>query len=113
MIDARGYGRSDKPHDPNLYAIDSKAGDTIAVMDALKLDRAYCFGYSMGGRTTFTLMKYFPARFTAFIIGGAHPYGSNNLLDSLRKQLPKGMTSLVEQTEKVLGPFPEKVRENY
>ena len=113
LIDARGCGKSDKPHEPSLYALELKALDTILIMDDLMLKKAYCLGYSMGGRTVFGLMKYYPNRFKKFIIGGAHPFSSTKLITSLQAMLPKGMSYVVEQSEKIFGPYPEKIRESY
>ena len=113
LIDARGHGKSDKPHTQEYYSIKSRAEDTIAVMDALKIKQAICFGYSMGGRISFALMYYFPERFTHFIIGGANPYSPTGLMESMKNLLANGITDLVTETEKALGRFPEKVRTNY
>jgi pimeloyl-ACP methyl ester carboxylesterase len=49
MIDARGHGRSDKPHDPNFYSPQDFTSDILTVMDSLGIKRASYWGYSMGG----------------------------------------------------------------
>lgn len=47
VFDNRGTGRSG---DPKLnYSIMSLADDTIALLNALRIDNAYVFGHSMGG----------------------------------------------------------------
>jgi len=74
LIDARGHGGSDKPHDPAAYDLSLRAGDVVAVLDDLHLHTAYFWGYSMGGRIGFGLAKYAPERLAALIIGGMHPY---------------------------------------
>ena len=33
LVDARGHGRSDKPHDSADYVLDKRVGDILAVMD--------------------------------------------------------------------------------
>lgn len=71
MIDARGHGKSDKPHVPESYRMDLLVGDVIAVLDDLGIGKAHYFGYSMGGRTGFGMAKYAPERLTSLIIGGA------------------------------------------
>jgi pimeloyl-ACP methyl ester carboxylesterase len=48
LLDARGHGRSDKPHDPNLYGEARMARDVSSLFDALALDQADLVGYSMG-----------------------------------------------------------------
>jgi pimeloyl-ACP methyl ester carboxylesterase len=72
-IDARGHGKSSKPHDPELYTIDKPASDVVAVADHLGLEKPVYWGYSMGGRIGFALLRHYPDRFQSFIIGGASP----------------------------------------
>lgn len=59
LIDSRGHGDSDKPYDLKYYQLQLIASDTIAVLDTLKIGKAHCFGYSMGGRNAFALMQYY------------------------------------------------------
>jgi pimeloyl-ACP methyl ester carboxylesterase len=73
-MDPRGHGGSDKPHDPEAYALELRVGDVIAVMDTLGLEKVTFWGYSDGGRVGYALAKYFPERLTALIIGGHDPY---------------------------------------
>lgn len=47
-IDARGHGRSGKPHDPALYGESRMAGDVIALLDLLGITEVDLVGYSMG-----------------------------------------------------------------
>jgi pimeloyl-ACP methyl ester carboxylesterase len=74
LVDARGHGASDKPHDPAAYTLSLQAGDVVAILDALHLRTAHFWGYSMGGQIGFGMAKYAPERLHALIIGGAHPY---------------------------------------
>lgn len=75
LIDARGHGRSDKPHDAAAYASRRLAGDITSVLDALGIERAVYWGYSMGGRIGYLTMKWAPERFHGWIIGGFQPFG--------------------------------------
>jgi pimeloyl-ACP methyl ester carboxylesterase len=50
-FDARGHGRSDKPHDPSAYQDDAMVRDVAAVLDELSLDETDLVGYSMGAST--------------------------------------------------------------
>jgi len=70
LMDARGRGKSDKPHDPPQYSMENMTGDVVAVLNDLSIDNAYFWGYSMGGRVGLALGKYHPDRFRALIIGG-------------------------------------------
>ncbi|MBH0775077.1 alpha/beta fold hydrolase [Nocardia bovistercoris] len=48
-LDARGHGRSEKPHDPARYSWTAMAADVRALYDELELDEVVQVGYSMGG----------------------------------------------------------------
>ena len=74
LVDARGHGASDKPYDPASYALPLRVGDVLAVLDALDLDKAHFWGYSMGGWIGFGMAKYAQQRVHSLTIGGAHPY---------------------------------------
>jgi pimeloyl-ACP methyl ester carboxylesterase len=55
LVDMRGHGRSDKPHDPEAYKLRLLVADVIAVMDALNISKTHFLGYSLGGRMAFAL----------------------------------------------------------
>jgi len=48
IIDQRGNGRSDKPHDETAYANDAEAKDIMGLMSFLKVGRYDAVGYSRG-----------------------------------------------------------------
>ncbi|MEU0540187.1 alpha/beta hydrolase [Nocardia sp. NPDC005978] len=48
-LDARGHGRSEKPHDPARYSWQAMADDMRALFDELDLNEVALVGYSMGG----------------------------------------------------------------
>src|SRR5208282_5062127 len=73
LVDARGHGASDKPHESSLYAMERRTADILAVLQDLDVRRAHYFGYSMGGWIGFGMAKYAPDRLKALIIGGADP----------------------------------------
>lgn len=77
LIDSRGHGQSDKPHDPEKYALYLRALDVIKVLDAEKVDKCHFMGYSMGGWIGFGLMTYFKERFNSFILNAVHPFENN------------------------------------
>jgi pimeloyl-ACP methyl ester carboxylesterase len=96
LVDARGHGASDKPHDPTAYEHRLLVADLIAVMDDLAISMAHFLGYSMGGRIGFALAKYVPTRFASLIIGGAHPYQQTQAQCDTRLQiLRKGLDGTV------------------
>jgi len=50
-LDARGHGRSQKPHAVRAYANDTMVKDVVSLFDALELAAADVVGYSMGAAT--------------------------------------------------------------
>jgi pimeloyl-ACP methyl ester carboxylesterase len=77
LFDARGHGRSDKPHEVSAYAPNvavKMAGDVIAVLDDAGIPKAHYYGYSMGALVGFRLAAGHSARFYSFILGGGSPY---------------------------------------
>ena len=46
--DLRGYGRSDKPAAVEAYALQAFAGDVLAVMDDVGIERAHVVGHDVG-----------------------------------------------------------------
>ena len=73
-MDARGHGRSDKPHAPAYYSLLKRARDVTSVINAAGVDTAYFLGYSLGGITGFGLSTYAPQRIRSAIVLGASPY---------------------------------------
>lgn len=61
VLDHRGHGLSDKPHDPERYGSEM-CRDIIRLMDHLKIEKAHVVGYSMGGYITLKLITMFPDR---------------------------------------------------
>ncbi len=76
LVDARGHGQSDKPHDPEAYKAARIAGDYVAILDILGIQKAIYYGYSMGGMIGFNcIARCALSRFHAPIFGGASPFG--------------------------------------
>lgn len=75
LVDARGHGESDKPHDAAAYTLSSRVNDILAVMDSVGILRADYWGYSMGGWIGFGMAMEAQARLRTIIIGGQDPYG--------------------------------------
>ena len=107
LLDPRGQGRSDAPHDPEAYAPSSRVGDVLAVLDAEGIGRTHFWGYSMGGHVGYALGSLAPDRVASLIIGGATPFGGyprptdgDEMLEGLRQ----GMAGLAAQWE---AEFPD------
>jgi pimeloyl-ACP methyl ester carboxylesterase len=69
-MDARGHGKSDKPHDPAAYGRELSL-DVLRLMDHLGIKKAHVVGYSMGAQTVAHLIVIKPERFASAILGGA------------------------------------------
>jgi pimeloyl-ACP methyl ester carboxylesterase len=107
LIDARGHGASDKPHDPEAYTLQRRVGDIVTVLDHLHIAKAHFFGYSMGGWIGFGLAQYAPERFHTLIIGGSHPYARSmdDQRQALRKGIEQGREAYVADLEALDGPL--------
>jgi pimeloyl-ACP methyl ester carboxylesterase len=90
LVDARGHGASDKPHDFTAYARDLMVADIVAVLRELSLSSAHYFGYSMGGRIGFGMAQYAPEWVSSLILGGAGGDGQSRIGDGFRIGLKKG-----------------------
>ena len=73
LIDARGHGASDKPHDRAAYTWPIPVADVIAVLDHLYIPQAHVLGYSMGGGACFGLAKYAPTGLCPCSLGACLP----------------------------------------
>lgn len=108
MIDARGHGESDKPHDSAAYDLKLMASDVLAVLDKLHLDQVSYSGNSLGCRIGFGLAKHAPERIHAFMMGGNHPYFSS--LAFFRNIFKDGLDAWVEVIEAAAGPITPSTR---
>jgi len=106
LIDARGHGASDKPHDPDAYVLNRRVADVVAVLDTLEIAKALFWGYSMGGWIGFGIAKYAKERIRALVIGGQHPYARS--MKSLRRVVHGGIAqggeAFVAAMEEMFGP---------
>ncbi|MHA1931596.1 MAG: alpha/beta fold hydrolase [Promethearchaeota archaeon] len=69
LLDCRGHGKSDKPHDESYYGY-KMTGDVVKLMDHLSIEKANFFGYSMGASIVFRLLLSNPQLFISAILGG-------------------------------------------
>ena len=107
LVDARGHGRSHKPHDPADYDLKLRVNDILAVMDDLGVDKAHYMGYSMGGRIGFGIVLHALDRFHSLIIGGISADTPNSDVppQSRIDLLRQGMASYVADSEANEGPM--------
>jgi pimeloyl-ACP methyl ester carboxylesterase len=76
LIDARGHGGSDKPHDPAANGRLQQAADVVAVLNDLDIATARFWGHSMDGDVALTLGRHHPDRVSALIVTGYSPFAA-------------------------------------
>ncbi len=69
--DLRGHGRSDCPREEAAYAADAMRDDLGAVLAADGIERALCWGFSLGALLALRFTAAYPGRLRALIAGGA------------------------------------------
>ena len=77
LIDSRGHGQSDKPHDPQSYTPEMFASDIVAVLDSLGMKKTAYWGYSHGGWIGFAFARHALDRVTCLVVGGATASGAS------------------------------------
>ncbi|MEV6346283.1 alpha/beta fold hydrolase [Actinoplanes sp. NPDC051851] len=102
-IDARGHGRSGKPHDPALYGESRMAGDVTELLDLLGVGTVDLAGYSMGAIVALLVATRDP-RVRRLAVGGVgagvvelggldtRVVGGESLLHALRTDDPSTIT---------------------
>ena len=106
IIDARGHGASDKPHDPDAYVLNRRVADVVSVLDELNIAKALFWGYSMGGWIGFEMAKYAKERVRALVIGGQHPCARSmgTLRQMVQAGIAQGSEAFVAAMEEMFGP---------
>lgn len=119
VVDHRGHGLSDRPHDPSAYAMELRAA-VVAVVDELEIDRAHVVGISWGGRLGFGLVEHAAERVRSLTAIGQHPFAidpSGPLAwlvgEALGSADERGIEPLVQAFESIVGRYPESVRAIY
>lgn len=71
-FDNRGVGQSSMPDQP--YSVEMMAADTLALLDALKIERAHIIGHSLGAMIAFELGYSHPERVGGVVMmSGLYP----------------------------------------
>ena len=97
-MDARGHGKSGKPHDPKMYG-EQMARDVVALLDHLKIPRAHIVGYSMGAMIGGRLLAMSPDRVITMAFVAHHPIRSFTAKDEAENEA---------QAQDMEGPMPFK-----
>lgn len=103
LIDARGHGRSDKPHEPAAYVRELRAADVVAVLDDLGIEKAHYFGYSMGGRIGCALLSHASGRLISVVMGGFNPYAtaSARIMPGTMEEFERGIDARSNLTPEI------------
>jgi 3-oxoadipate enol-lactonase len=107
--DQRGHGKTDAP--AGRYTFDLLIDDAVALMDALRIDRAHFCGLSMGGATALGLAQRHPDRVNHAIVAdsgcASTPQSAQQWEERIAVAQKSGMEPLVEPT--VTRWFPPEV----
>jgi pimeloyl-ACP methyl ester carboxylesterase len=90
-FDLRGFGSSDKPHDPRQYG-GELAEDAVRLLDHLKIRKAHVVGYSMGASVVSALLIVHPDRLLTATLGGGGPLDPSSapFFENLAESIDKG-----------------------
>jgi len=96
----RGYLPSDVPSEPEQYSQDIFRDDVIALMDALKIDKAHVVGHSMGAYTALHVGIHYPKRCLSVVAAGC---GWGSTPDAKQRE---AMKALAAETGKMFAEEP-------
>ena len=103
LLDFRGHGRSDKPHEASACDIRVLATDVLKILDDLGIGKTHYWGYSLGSGVGFWLATHHADRFHSFILAAMTPY-------AIAEDTVKQATNIVEGL-KLLKVDPEAYRQ--
>ncbi|MBI1204442.1 MAG: alpha/beta fold hydrolase [Rhodopseudomonas sp.] len=102
----RGYPPSDVPEDGGQYSQDIARDDVIAVMNALKIDKAHVVGHSMGAATALHVGIHHPERCISVTAAGCG-YGSSpdpSIVEEGRAQSRATADAFEKESMAVMAP---------
>lgn len=73
-VDLLGFGASDKPHDPEVYALQRQAARLVGLLDHLHLAKAVFVAHDLGGPWIFEVADSHPERFAALAVLNTSAY---------------------------------------
>jgi pimeloyl-ACP methyl ester carboxylesterase len=103
----RGYPPSDVPEDGAKYSQDIARDDVVAVMDALKIDKAHIVGHSMGAATALHAGIHYAKRCISVVAAGCG-YGSSpdlKLVEEARAQSRETGKMFAEKGIEAMAPI--------
>jgi len=97
LVDLRGHGNSDKPHDPNYYSVNLFVQDIIAVLDEVGVGICHSVGISFGGWIVYSLWREHPERIKSMILLDGVPGPDDS-------QLMRDFVNNIEEQASQLSP---------
>lgn len=94
LVDSRGHGQSDKPHNATAYSRYNRAMDHIAVLDHLNIEKAHFIGYSLGGSACLGAGLHATERCITISLGGSQPFNSDEIPDDIPPHTPHNLHGL-------------------
>ena len=88
MFDYTGHGKSSCPKEVEKYYISYVSEILINILNENKISNFSIFGFSMGGRICYELIRNYEDRITSMIIGGMHakPPSSHKKIISYKEE---------------------------
>lgn len=114
IFDNRGSGQSDAPAGP--YTVEQMTDDTIALFDALGVERAHISGLSLGGAIAQDIAIRFPERVATLQLHGTwgRTYGYARMyLSFLKRMLEEGSTDMYYEGALMYLFTPDHITEHY
>jgi 3-oxoadipate enol-lactonase len=84
LPDIRGHGGSPSPE--GEYSMKELGADVIAILDNLKIEKAYFAGHSMGGYVMLSIAKNYPERVSGLALVASHAYADSPEKRKSRKE---------------------------
>lgn len=101
--DNRGSGRTRVPEDDGVRTMERFAGDVLALLDGLELERVHLVGASMGGMIVQQFAVEHPGRLRSLVVACSHPGGALAVAPS-----PEAVAKLVQGQMEGASPEAER-----
>lgn len=95
-FDARGFGESDKPTDPEDFSAAFMVSDVLAVADACEVATFHYLGWSLGAKVGWALAEQAQERLASLALMGAEPEASGEDASELIALIGDGMDAVAD-----------------
>jgi len=110
MFDYPGHGKSSSPKEIENYFVSNVTEILIEILNDLRINNYSVFGFSMGGRICFDLLKKYSSKLNCIIVGGMHAksplnhkklitYNEENLTPLVRQKFDISALKLCNQAQ--------------